>query len=58
MIIKLLENSNFGRGCYDTTGVPKPPLPKPRNNPKFFEDWINSLSKSQNSAPHFSIQNA
>ncbi|KAL2155523.1 hypothetical protein VTH82DRAFT_265 [Thermothelomyces myriococcoides] len=22
--------SNFGRGAYDTTGVPKPPPPKPR----------------------------
>ncbi|SPQ20528.1 6765e8b9-4dc2-4a8b-a4b2-29684ddcf16d [Thermothielavioides terrestris] len=21
---------NFGRGAYDTTGVPKPPPPKPR----------------------------
>ncbi|KAK4651195.1 LOW QUALITY PROTEIN: hypothetical protein QC762_604015 [Podospora pseudocomata] len=31
MIVRESEpHANFGRGAYDTTGVPKPPPPKPR----------------------------
>ena len=30
MILRDLTATNMGRGAYDTTGVPKPPPPKPR----------------------------
>jgi hypothetical protein len=30
MITREVQSCNMGRGAYDTTGVPKPPPPKPR----------------------------
>ncbi len=32
--------ANNGRGAYDTTGVPKPPPPKPRGKPDNVEYFL------------------
>ncbi|PKK37593.1 hypothetical protein CI102_15254 [Trichoderma harzianum] len=47
MIAASSDICNFGRGAYDTTGLPKPPPPQPQHSPSTNERTLrNDLNKA------------
>jgi len=50
IVLDISNNHNVHeRGAYDTTGVPKPPPPKPRNHEDLSSDIIDTRRENKDS---------